>query len=188
MGPALLPTPLSPAVDHPEGTMLIAWRVSDRPLPEGAGHPDMSPGARAGAGLVPWSSVWSEDRCCSTWRPVRWRRLHLPASLAVPPAASCLLPHRYPAASSLPPITVYRGFSGPFRLSPKVPTFHSSTATSCHRVEIASVSVSLYRQAIQRGDPFSLSMSGECADRPSRARARACTYPLSAQLPVDKGG
>jgi hypothetical protein len=82
---------------------------------------------------------------------------------AVSLAASCMFPHRRPAASSLPPITFFLGFNGLFRLSPKVPTCLSSTATSCHRVEIASVFVSLSRQAIQRGDPFSLSMSGECA-------------------------
>jgi hypothetical protein len=33
-----------------------------------------------------------------------------------------------------------------------------------------------------------LSMSGECAARPSRARANRPTYPLSAILPVDKSG
>ena len=60
MGPVLLPTPLSPAVVFPKEA-LIARRVSRWPRPKAVGHPDMSPGARAGAGLVPCQVAPSED-------------------------------------------------------------------------------------------------------------------------------
>lgn len=186
MGPALLPTPLSPAVGSRRNAYRLAClrlSVALRPgsiricRPALAPVPDWCLGHQ---GVTRTSPAWPGGHSAT-------KAVFL-APQAVPLAASCALPHRHRAATLRPPITFLPGLNSPFRLSPKVPTSLSSTAMSCHRVKPDPVSVPLSRQASQRGDPFSLSMSGGCAGRPSRARARASTYPLWTQLPVDKGG
>ena len=97
-----------------------------------------------------------------------------------------------PAGKSGLPTAHLRGFNG-LRVAniPKdVPGFHPSTA---RHLAVASNAVpkSLLLSGCYPIHPKSqspLSMSGECAGAASRATANGASYPLSAIMPVDKGG
>lgn len=181
MGPALRPTPLSPACG-PRRT-LNAWRLS-RGSPEGSLA--MSPGARAGAGSV-GGRMRSEDLFQTSGgsatglsaRLINWfgnagHRFSIRAGRQARPADRA--PSRFQRSESC---GVRRRFG-----------FHSSTA---RHLTVASSAVpkslrlsGCYPVHLKSQSP--LSMVGECASRPSRATANRPTYPLSRRLPVDNGG
>jgi len=97
-----------------------------------------------------------------------------------------------PAGKSGLPTAHLRGLNG-LKVAnfPKdVPAFHSSTARHL-AVASSAVPKSLLLSGFYPVHPKSqspLSMSGECAVLPSRAMANGPNYPLSAIMPVDKGG
>ncbi len=159
------------------------------PPPEGFGHPDKSPGARAGAEPVPGHIRGPEGRSRQVWRPVRSRGCNLGVSSGSTTQQAALLPidagaHRSDQPMSVPSRSQQSGSSFPEgAVLPFLLRDLAVIASSSSRF-----STFLSRQAIQGSDPFSLSMSEECAGWPSRARARASTYPLCGEMPVDKGG
>ena len=97
-----------------------------------------------------------------------------------------------PAGKSGLPTARPRGINGPkvANIPKDAPGFHSSTP---RHLAVASLAVpkSLLLSGCYPFHPKSqspLSMTGECAVRPSRARIQSPSYPLSSQMAVDKGG
>jgi len=179
MGPALLLTPLSPAVG-PEG------RLSPGVSPQGR-LAAMSPGARAGAGSFR-DRVWSEDLSLAVRQSetgdcnlLSQAVPHMPGSTAKPrqPTLPSGLSDDVAGAVSTVrlPLQPFRAFAFP------IPTpLRFFTAASTSSVFIFPIGRRLFRRS------FPLSMSGWCVAGPSRAIAQPAIYPLSGQLPVDKSG
>ena len=183
MGPALRPTPLSPACGPRRA--LDAWRLqycpgwaaihrpalAPVPVPSGAlgmiRGPVPNPPGGSETGLSTWAS--------SSSRIARRRCENLSAR---------------PESPTLPTLRP-RGFIGLKLGEARGPIhFHPSTARL-----LAVASIRFQNPLFLAGlsafvseGPIPVSMSGRCAARAIRARSRACTYPLPAAMPVDKGG
>ena len=168
---------------------LIAWRVSFCSAPRRvwpSGYvARRSRRCRTGAFTVRWPC----GRSRQVWRPVRSRGCNLGVSSGSTMQQAACLPIDAGAHRSDQPMAVrsrsqQSGSSFPEgAVLPFLLRDLAVIASSSFRF-----STFLSRQAIQGSDPFSLSMSGECAGWPSRARAPASTYPLCGEMPVDKGG
>ena len=183
MGPALRPTPLSPACG-PRRT-LNAWRLSRG-----------SPGGRS-------RYVARRSRRCRFRRGTDEIRRSRPNRPAVPrpvfrPGSSTgsamrgIASPSEPAGKSGLPTLRPRGLNGleVANIPKEVPRFHPSTA---RHLAVASKSVpkSLLLSGCYPVHPKSqspLTMSGGCARTASRASDGSPSYPLSTLFPVDKGG
>ena len=166
----------------PEGT-LIAWRVplsarrlqavcrpalAPVPVPSGAGYdPKTCPSPHGGSATDPVGQASHGSDDAGHRRSIEAGRQVRPADCApsrFQRSGSCGVRRR----PGFHPSTV-RHFAVASRVVPKSLLF-----SGCYPVHPKSQSP--------------LSMSGECAPGPSRARANRPTYPLSARKPVDKGG
>ena len=188
MGPALLPTPLSPACGPPKGYLAPGVSSSGRG-PKARFRPNMSPGARAGAGTgfpcrEPPKSL-----------SVAFHQSETGLVLAEPRAAmsapECFDRHRPRISPPAYPMIAAFVLNGPVGVQPASrPSIFLSSFKGDAIIASKPFLSLLYqdRQAVLRGGDLPSSIIGECAWGPSRARARASTYPLSARMPVDKGG
>ena len=193
MGPALRLTPLSPACGPCRSRKLYARRFNAvsvplrRDAPKSAYHrPALAPapvpsGAEPGRedlSLPPGGSETGPSARTSngSTSPVGFAK-----------------PRRSPESPACPTLRP-RGFSGsgsgPLRENPALASSRSSTAR-----HLAVASIRFQNPLFDAGlsafvskGPIPVSMSGRCATETIRARTRACTYPLSATMPVDKGG
>lgn len=184
MGPALRPTPLSPACGS-------------------TGVESLTPGVVRALAARTRRYVARRSRRCRFRRGTEKIRRLLPIHPAVPrpvfqPGPSTGLVMRgiaslsEPAGKSGLPTAHLRGFNGlEVVTTPEGdPGFHSSAA---RHLAVASKAVpkSLLLSGFYPVDPKSqspLSISGECASPPSRASGGRPGFPLSSRLPVDKGG
>jgi hypothetical protein len=194
MGPALRLTPLSPACGPCRSRKLYARRFnaastgSCEPGRPAASHrPALAP--------APVPSEAEPGPKTGPRRPAVPRPVFLPGASSGPVWPEGLAQPRHRAGNPACPTLRLRGVSGsgsglPGDCSPRVASSRSSTA---RHLAVASIrfqnpfSVAGLSAFVSEG-PIPVSMSGGCAARAIRARTRACTYPLSATMPVDKGG
>ena len=146
-----------------------------------------SPGARAGAGSIGGGSD-REDLS----RPSESSEADLvdPGLKRLGIARRLCLPIDTGPESPAFPTANPCGFNGLGFGHPKVPAI-----PSLHRAAFAVASIRFQNPFFSAGlggrrseGPIPVSMPGRCALRPIRATAEQASYPLSARMPVDKGG
>ena len=152
----------------PEGRRLCRPALAPVPVPSGAGYdPKTFPSPHGGSATDPVGQASHGSNDAGHRRSIEAGRQVRPADCApsrFQRSGSCGVRRR----PGFHPSTV-RHFAVASRVVPKSLLF-----SGCYPVHPKSQSP--------------LSMSGECAPGPSRARANRPTYPLSARKPVDKGG
>ena len=152
----------------PEGRRLCRPALAPVPVPSGAGYdPKTFPSPPGGSATDPVGQASHGSDDAGHRRSIEAGRQVRPADCApsrFQRSGSCGVRRR----PGFHPSTV-RHFAVASRVVPKSLLF-----SGCYPVHPKSQSP--------------LSMSGECAPGPSRARANGPTYPLSARLPVDKSG
>ena len=153
---------------QPEGRRLCRPALAPVPVPSGAGYdPKTFPSPHGGSATDPVGQASHGSDDAGHRRSIEAGRQVRPADCApsrFQRSGSCGVRRR----PGFHPSTV-RHFAVASRVVPKSLLF-----SGCYPVHPKSQSP--------------LSMSGECAPGPSRARANRPTYPLSAIMPVDKGG